>query len=259
MKSYAVITGASQGLGKCFARELAGRGYNLILISLPDQKLPELKVQIEQEYGVDVVIFERDIAHHDTVLEITQAINNAYPVSFLINNAGIGGSRKFTDVNAEYIHRIIQVNVMATSLFTHQLLPNLLAQPEGYILNVSSLAAFSPIGYKTVYPASKSFVHSFSRGLFQELKGTNVLVSVVNPGPMATNEDSTARIKKQGLIARLAMSNPEQVARKCINQIFKKDAVIMVNPFSWLTLTLLPIWIRLPIMTKAIRKEAELA
>lgn len=87
---------------------------------------------------------------------------------------------------------------MATSLLTHQLLPNLQKSSKAYVLNVSSLAAFSPIGYKTVYPASKAFIHSFSRGLYQELKDTNVFVSVVNPGPMKTNAEVSRRIEEQG-------------------------------------------------------------
>ena len=80
----------------------------------------------------------------------------------LINNAGIGGSKKFSDASGSYIEKIIQLNVLATSLLTHQLLPNLQKSSKAYVLNVSSLAAFSPIGYKTVYPASKAFIHSFS-------------------------------------------------------------------------------------------------
>jgi hypothetical protein len=147
--------------------------------------------------------------------------------------------------------------VVAGSILVHQLLPNLKARKQSYILNVSSMAAFTPVGYKTVYPASKSYIHSFSRGLCAELKDTNVFVSVVNPGAMKTNAGVTQRIEKQGLLGRLTLLDPEKVARYCIKQLFRKDTVIMVNPFSWAVLQLIPIWIRLPVMTRAIKREIE--
>lgn len=253
--SYAVVTGASQGLGKSFAQELAKKGTNLILISLPDQDLPALSFNLQQEFGVQVVYKETDLSIKENVLAVCNWINEHYNVHFLINNAGIGGTKKFEDATAFYIEKIIQLNVLATSLLTHQLLSNLKKQKKSYILNVSSLAAFSPIGYKTVYPASKAFIHSFSRGLYQELKETNVFVSVVNPGAMATNAEVSERIKNQGFIGKLTLLNPDKVAKKCIKQIIKRDTVIMVNPMSWLMLRLLPIWIRLPLMTKAIKRE----
>lgn len=255
MKTYAVITGASQGLGKSFAHELAARGNNLVLISLPGQHLHKLGEEISLNTGVKVICFERDFSKTEQVLEVSAFINNHLDVNLLINNAGIGGTKVFTHAEAEYILRIIQVNITATSLFTHQLLPNLLKQPEGYILNVSSLAAFSPVGYKTIYPASKAFIHSFSRGLCEELKNTGVFVSVVNPGPMATNADVQERISNHGLVGRMTVLNPDKVARKCIDKIYRRDTVIMVNPFSWLTLKLMPVWIMLPLLTRSVKKE----
>lgn len=257
MEEYALVTGAGSGLGMAFARELARRKYNLILVSLPCEGLKQLSQSLIEEYKIDVKYFEADLAEKDEVLALAEEINTLFQVFMLINNAGVGGTKKFADADADYLTNIIQVNVMATALLTHQLLPNLLGREKAYILNVSSMAAFSPIGFKTVYPASKSFVHSFSRGLYEELKETNIFVSVVNPGAMATNKDVTARIKKQGFFGRLTLLKPEKVARICIDRIFQRDSVIMVNPLGWLVLQLLPIWIRLPIMTNVIRKELE--
>lgn len=256
---YAVITGASQGLGKSFAQELAMQGKNLILISLPGEDLPELCRQQEKQFGIKACYFETDLSKKENVLQIAGCINTHFEVDMLINNAGIGGTKKFEEASSFYIEQIIQLNVLATSLLTHQLLGNLKRQKQSYILNVSSLAAFSPIGYKTVYPASKAFIHSFSRGLYQELKQTNVFVSVVNPGPMRTNEDSTRRIKEQGLFASLTSLDPDKVARYCIRQLGKRDTVIMVNHMSWLFLKIMPIWIKLPVLTNKIRKELNIA
>jgi short-subunit dehydrogenase len=254
-EKYAVITGASQGLGSAFARELAAQQLNLVLVSLPQQNLAAFAGFISNTYQVQVHHYETDLSVKENVLTLCEWINQNFEVQVLINNAGLGGTKKFTEASMQYIDTIMQVNVVATSLLTHQLLPNLLQQKEAYILNVSSMAAFSPIGYKTVYPASKTFIHSFSRGLSEELKNTGVVVSVVNPGAMATNDDVTSRIKKLGFVGRLTLLKPEKVAGRCIRQLFKKDRVIMVNPWSWLAMTLLPIWIKLPLLTHNIKKE----
>ncbi|MFC3198049.1 SDR family NAD(P)-dependent oxidoreductase [Parapedobacter deserti] len=256
-EKFAVVTGASQGLGKSFARQLAAQGRNLVLISLPNEGLPALCEELVSQYGVVAHCYEIDLSVKENVLAVSKSINENFSVEMLINNAGIGGTKKFDEVPAGYVEKIIQVNVLATSLLTHQLLPNLKLQEKAYILNVSSLAAFSPIGYKTVYPASKAFIHSFSRGLYQELKRTNVFVSVVNPGPMKTNADTTRRIEEQGFFARATSLDPDKVARYCIQQLQKRDTVIMVNRLSWLLLAILPIWIKLPMLTNKIKKEID--
>lgn len=256
-ESYAVVTGASQGLGKAFAENLAMKNINVILVSLPNQNLKELSQQLEEKYQIKTHYYEVDLSVNQNVLKLTEWLNSSFNIHILINNAGLGGTKRFTEASSDYINTILQVNVTATSLITHQLLPNLLRQPKAYILNVSSMAAFSPIGFKTVYPATKTFIHSFSRGLHEELKDTNVFVSVVNPGAMKTNADVCKRIEKQGFWGKMTLLNPDKVASRCIQQLFKKDSVIMVNPISWLMMKIVPIWIKLPLMTQAIKREIE--
>ena len=256
-EKYAVITGASQGLGYALAKELAMQKLNLVLVSLPGQNLCRQALLLSDTYHVKVSYYETDLSIKENIIRLCEWLNKHFSIYVLINNACLGGTQKFTDASVQYINSIIQVNVVATSLLTHQLLPNLLKQPQAYILNVSSMAAFSPIGYKTVYPASKTFIHSFSRGLSEELKNTGVVVSVVNPGAMATNADVCERIKKLGYIGRLTLLQPEKVAGHCIRQLFKKDKVIMVNPWSWLIMALLPTWIKLPLLTYNIKKEIQ--
>jgi len=256
-ESYAVVTGASQGLGKAFAENLAEKNINLILISLPDQNLKELSLQISEAYGVKVLYYEVDLSIQENVLKLTDWLNASFDIHILINNAGLGGTIKFVEATHNYINNILQVNVMATSIITHQLLPNLLRQPKAYVLNVSSMAAFSPIGFKTVYPASKTFIHSFSIGLREELKHSNVSVSVVNPGAMKTNLNVSKRIEKQGFLGKLTLLDPDKVAKACVDKLFRKKSVILVNPISWMVMRILPIWIKLPLMTNAIKREIE--
>lgn len=256
-KTFAVITGASQGLGRYLALELAHRGYNLILVALPNENLQQVAVEA-QTLGVETFYHEADLTLKENILSLTKWINQNFEVSLLINNAGRGGTQSFTDCSVDYIDSIIQLNVMATTIMTHQLLPNLKRQENAFILNVSSMAAFSPIGFKTVYPASKRFIQHFSRGLYQELKGTNVFVSVAHPGPMKTNKDVSLRIDKQGRLGRIGLLSPDKAARICINRLFKKDSLILlgwINHLNWLLMGIIPIWIKLPLLTTAVRRE----
>lgn len=260
-KTFAVITGASSGLGKALAYELASLKNNLLLIALPGEGLSTLAQEL-MNYGIEVYCYETDLTQRANVEAVALWINQNYEVSILINNAGIGGTKKFDEADLDYIYNIIQLNVTSTSLMTKLLLSNLMRQEKAYILNVSSMAAFTPMGYKTVYPASKAFVHHFTRGLYEELKSTNVFVSVVNPGPMKTNQDVSERIQRQGIFARIGLLSPEEVAKRSIKQLFKRDTMIMLglgNGFNWLMMKIVPIWIRLPLVTRAVKREIEMS
>jgi short-subunit dehydrogenase len=258
---YALITGASQGLGKAFAYELAQRGINCILIGLPYQNLDQLSFELSNLYHIDCRYYETDLTEKRNIIELTKWVDEHFNVFILINNAGIGGTSRFEDADLNYIDNIIQLNMTAPVLITHCLMKNLGKQEQSYVLNVSSMAAFSPMGYKTVYPASKTFIHYFTRGLYQEKADSNIFFSVVNPGPMRTNEDVSNRIDKQGFFAKLGLQSPEDVAHISIRQLFKKDTMVMLNfmnGFNWMLMRIIPIWIRLPLMTRMVRRELEL-
>lgn len=228
-RPYAVITGASRGLGRAYVTALSKKGFNTLLVALPGEQLKQAAGQISAQYGTHCVPFETDLTSKESVMALTQKIITRYPVSVLINNAGTGGTQKFIHSNPDAINAIIQVNVMATALMTHQLLPHIMKQPRGYILNVSSISAFSPTGYKTVYPATKVFINSFSLGLAQELRKSNITVSVVNPGPMETNKEVASRIRKQGLLARMGKLPAEKVAEISLKKMFKGKRQIFLN------------------------------
>ncbi|MCR9015757.1 SDR family NAD(P)-dependent oxidoreductase [Aquiflexum gelatinilyticum] len=254
MSQYALITGARKGLGKAFAIELSKRKINTILVSRPNDGLQNLCEELKEKYQVDCRYFETDLSVYNNLIDLADWVNLHFDIIILINNVGTGGTIRMTDASIEYIDKILKLNIVTTSVLTHQLLPNLLRQPKGYILNVSSLAAHLPIGFKTVYPASKSFISSFSRGLNQELKGSNVSVSVVSPGPIRTNGDVVKRISK-GYFGKFMILEPEEIAKKCIRQLFERKAEIIVNPMVWLLIKFLPTWITTPLMSRIAKKE----
>ncbi|WP_257668528.1 SDR family NAD(P)-dependent oxidoreductase [Parapedobacter tibetensis] len=258
-RTYALITGASQGLGKAFALELAKRQVSTILVSLPGEGLGFVATKVE-ELGQEAHIYETDLTQKENIAALATWVNQHFELYILINNAGCGGTLRFQEASVDYLDRIIQLNIKATALLTHQLLPNLMQREKAYVLNVGSVAAYSPIGYKTVYPASKAFIHNLTRGLYQEFADTNVFFSVVNPGPMMTNGDSSERLLKQGFFAKMGLLPPERVAEIALRQLFKRDTLIMlnwVNKLTWMVMKFLPVYIRLPLLTRAIKKEIE--
>jgi short-subunit dehydrogenase len=256
--TYALITGASKGLGRAFALELARMGKNLILVSLPDEGLKDFSESIRSEYGNNVVYFETDFLENKNIIDFARWVNQKYNLEILINNAGIGGSCKFTDASTEYLEKIIQLNIFAPTLITHELLPNLLEQKKAWILNVASMACFSPIGFKTIYPASKKFIQHFSAGLSEELKDTGVFISCVFPGPMKTNSVISNRIEKYGLWGRFILMTPEQVAARSIRLMFKNKRNIVPgigNKIYRLLMTWFPPRIVLNVVTDMVKKE----
>ncbi len=258
-KVFAVVTGASSGLGRCFALELAQLKMNTLLVALPNENVESVAIEC-RALGVESFTYEADFTDINQVLKMTKWVNDNFNVNILINNAGCGGTKSFLDCDVEYINRIIQVNITATAVITHQLIHNLVKQPSSHILNVSSIASFTPMGYKTVYPASKRFIQHFSRGLYQELKNSNTTVTVVYPGPMRTNDEVTQTIANQGFIWRIGVVSPEKVAHISINQMLAKKHSILIgwlNRLIWITMAITPMWIKLPVITKGYRKVVE--
>lgn len=260
-KNYTVITGASQGLGKAFAECCAAQNRNLILISLPNEGLPQFKNFLNQKYNVEVHIFELDLTKKNQLIHLCTTLKQ-YKINMLLNNAGIGGTKAFLDVSTEYIDTIVLLNMRSLVLLTHQLLPQLKMQKEAFILNISSLAAFAPMPYKTIYPASKAFVYSFSRGLQVELKNTTVHVSVAHPGGMATNTDVSKRLNSYKGIVRFSVLSPKETAEICLRNLFQKKVIIIpgnLNKISSVLQRILPISLQLKIIEAKMKKEIKLS
>ncbi|MGF1585336.1 MAG: SDR family NAD(P)-dependent oxidoreductase [Bacteroidales bacterium] len=255
-KLFALVTGGSRGLGREFVIELARKNLNILIVALPDDGLPQLCHYIRINYSIECFYLEIDLTRSDSIDELVKWASG-YRINILINNAGMGGSREFILAETEYLDSMIALNVRALTLITHKLLPELKSHKQSYILNVASMASFSPIGYKTIYPASKVFVLYFTRGLHQELKGTGVNVSVVHPGPMKTNSQVTKRIEKLGMFGKIGLLTPEYVAVRSIDLLFKGKSIIILgwlNHLTWLIMKTVPLSIRLPLISKIMKK-----
>lgn len=260
-KNYTVITGASQGLGKALAEQFARKRKNLILISLPGENLQILKKDLALKYSIEISAFELDLTDSDQLYNLCDELKN-YSIEILINNAGVGGTKAFLDATPSYIDNIVLLNMRSLVILTHQLLPQLKLQRQAYILNISSLAAFIPMPFKTIYPASKAFVYSFSRGLQTELKNTSVHVAVAHPGGMLTNPDVVERIRSHKGLVRLSLISPEKTAEICMERLMKKETRIIpgkINRLSSVLQRIIPISFQLNIIRTRIQKELELS
>ncbi|MCG6188795.1 SDR family NAD(P)-dependent oxidoreductase [Maribellus maritimus] len=257
IEKYTLITGASAGLGKELALECAGRSRNLILTALPGESIKRFGLKLSLQFNIQVKTFETDLTEFGAVEQFVQNIGD-FEIEILINNAGVGGTKSFLEAKTEYIDQIVLLNMRALVLLTHLLLPVLRRQSRAYILNIASMASFGPMPFKTVYPASKAFVYSFSRGLGAELRGTGVVVSVAHPGGMRTNAEVTQRIESHSRLIRSTTLETRLVAKICMRKLLKGDVLIIpgfMNKLSWLVFKIVPVWMRLRIMRSSLQRE----
>ena len=258
-EGYVIITGASLGLGKAMAKEFAFQGYNLVLVSLPGEQLPTYCSGLIEEYKIKAFHFETDLTELENIHKFYHWVKHKnLSICGLVNNAGLGGSAVFDTTDIDFINTLILLNIRALTLLTRLFVPELKQRPKAFILNISSIAAFKPMPYKTVYPASKAFVYSFSVGLREELKDTSIKVSVLHPGPMNTTTDGLERLKKHGFLGKIIKLNVEEVATIGVIQTLSGKKVIIpgvVNKFSCQLMKMLPSFLAMPIFTKIFRKE----
>ena len=251
---YAIITGASKGLGRELAFELARRGFPTLLVS-STEAIHAVREEISKKYSADCQSFIVDLSNENAVREWAETISANYAISILINNVGTGGSRAIETADMDYLLRILHLNILCTTILTKSLLQNLQQNAPSYILNIGSMAGFTATAYKTVYPASKSYVHAFSKSLREELKGMGVSVTLAAPGAMATNAEVTARIAKQGFFGRATLKSTPEIARKYLDGMFQKKRQIILNPLSYLLTRLIPERWRIPLLSRIVKRE----
>ena len=226
--AYAVVTGASRGLGKAFAEEAARQGWNVAILALPGTGLPQVTASLRQRYPVDVQAFEVDLGDRARLAAFREWIErHGMEVSLLVNNAGVGSAGAFDEAGTGRVSAVVDVNVQALTQLTHLLLPTLKRQARGTVINIASLAAFTPMPSMAVYAASKSYVLSFSLALREELRGTNVAVTTVCPGGIMTNTESITRIHAQGFFGRITARTPEQVVRAALRGARRGKSVVV--------------------------------
>jgi len=190
----ALITGASAGIGLEFARQLATRARSIILVARREERLAELRDELQQQHPhVQVYIRKADLGDPAERKELLDWLDReVIDVDFLVNNAGLGDSGPVATSDPSRDERMLLVNVLALTLLTRHVLPQMIRKRRGALLNVSSSACFLPMPGSAVYAATKAYVTSFSEALRVELRGTGVSVCALCPGPVRTEFQQVA-------------------------------------------------------------------
>ncbi len=209
----ALVTGASGGIGESLARQLAANGYALVLVARSRNKLEEIASQLKQQHNTNTVVIETDLSLPNATEQLVQEIKNQnLHINLLVNNAGIGSYGLFHQLDAGEQQRILMLNIVALTMLTRALLPDMVARGAGKIMNVASTAAFMPGPLMAVYYASKAYVLSFSEALSEELIGTGVTVTTLCPGPTTTDFQVRAEMTESKLVRGKNLMTSNEVA-----------------------------------------------
>lgn len=224
MKKYAVITGASSGIGKEFAKRLSVMGYRLILVARRQERLEQLAKHLKSECEV----LEADLTKERECYRVLECIKEK-KIDIFINNAGFGECGRFTEIDIDKELNMVQLNIKAVHLFTKQMLKKMQEQDTGYILNIASCAGLMPAGpYMATYYATKAYITSLTRAVAEELReeDSHVYIGCLCPGPVNTefNQVANVRFQMPGISARYCVGY-------ALKQMLKRKVVII--PSFW--------------------------
>ncbi len=188
---WAVITGASSGIGESFARLLAAEGLPLVLVARREDRLVALAERCQREHGVECQVVAEDLVPDGAVQRVVAATQER-EIGILVNNAGFGFSGRFLDNDADTYERMIKLNCVVPTLLTHALLPAMLARGRGALITLASIAGYQPTPFFAVYGATKAFDLMLGEALWDELRGTGIDSIALSPGETKTEFSAQA-------------------------------------------------------------------
>ena len=223
----ALITGASAGLGRDFARLFASDGHDLVLVARRRDRLDDLGAELEHTHGIKAHVLPADLGNPDAPQRIVDHLQESgIEIEFLVNNAGFGSSGAFAELDTRRELEMIAVNVAALTHLTRLVLPAMIARGHGRILNIGSTAGFQAGPFMATYYATKAYVNHFSEALAHELAGTGVTVTVSCPGATVTEFGAIAGNDKSQLFASGAATS-EEVSREAYQAMMKGKRMIV--------------------------------
>ncbi|MDD9952668.1 MAG: SDR family NAD(P)-dependent oxidoreductase [Zetaproteobacteria bacterium] len=223
---YGVITGASSGIGKCFAQRLAKEGIPLLLVSENQGELEATADELRQEGAVRIETYVANFFKPAEVRKLAKFLTQK-KISIFVNNAGIGMKGLFHTNSAEAYNQLININIAAMTTLMHAVLPGLQQQNYGLVINVSSINSLVSIPHNQVYTASKAYVTSFARALAYENQDTKIIFQLLLPGttdtPFHTRQDASPQ---------MGVMLPDDVARISLESVGVKE--VIPNKADWL-------------------------
>lgn len=230
---WALVTGASRGIGAELARALARRGWSLILTARSQADLDALARELEGEHGVATRVVPCDLADPEGPARLVDRLaSGGLQVTLLANNAGFGAIGPFHELDRQRLLDMVQVNVTAVTELTRRLLPPMVERGEGWILNVASTAAFQPGPLMAVYYASKAYVLSFSEAIQEELRGTGVSVTAFCPGVTRSAFQEAAGMSPPPAGSWLLEADTRKVAEHGVRALFRSRAIALPGPLN---------------------------
>ena len=227
----ALITGASSGLGRSFAKILAKRGFDLVLVARRRPRLIELKQELTEDYGVRVKVLPHDLSKPEECIQLFEEVEHA-KIDILINNAGFGVFGKFTETDLDRELEMIDVNIKAVHILTKLFLQKFVKRGHGYILNTASLAGFMAGPWFSSYYASKNYVLQLTKAIYEELRAdrSNVYIGAFCPGPVKTefNDVAGAEFAVEGI-------DEMEAAEYAIDKMFDGQLIIVPKMYAKLT------------------------
>lgn len=231
----ALITGASKGIGSAIAKQLAQRGYDLVICARDEQLLNTLAAEIRQTYGVKVDILPIDLALEDADQQLLRQLEAAaLDIDCLVNNVGLGYLGDFTNMSTNRLQAMLNLNINLLTKLTHHFCKTWVgAGVQGKVLQVASLSAFQPGPWMAVYYASKAYVLNLSQALNYELRQQGITITTLCPGPTQTEFLHTAKMD-QSALARgfIGMMTADQVAAIGVKALFKGRAYVVPGLFN---------------------------
>ena len=209
MSKWALVTGATAGIGESFTRMLASKGFNIALVARDEARLHERAAGLREKHGVQTFVLPADLATDQGCKSVEEYLKE-FEVEVLINNAGFGINKLFTMSAIEAEQDLLDVLVRTPMRLMHVVLPQMKARNSGTIINVSSVASFIAGG---TYSASKSYLTVLSESLHTELRGSNVKISALCPGFTRTEFHERGRMKMKGLPEFMWLDSDQLVAR----------------------------------------------
>jgi len=242
----ALITGASGGIGKAFAEELATYPMNLVLVARSEEKLQQIAQKLREKDKIHVDIIVQDLTADNATDVIFNTIQSqGLTIDLLINNAGFGDYGDFAESDGERQLQMVRLNVMVLVDLTHKFLPLMRQQRSGSIINVASIAGFLPIPYLSVYAATKAFVINFSAALWEENRHYGVRFLALCPGPTKTEFFTEAKFPPNLASANDKLSTPSEVVRDALKALSKDEMTVVTD--GWVSQVLINIARLLPI------------
>jgi uncharacterized protein len=257
----ALITGASSGLGMCFAHRFARMGYDLIITGRRKDKLGLLAEELQNLYGISVQHILAELSDEKDVGKIISVVEKNENMMVLVNNAGYGSGQKFCSVDIETNLQMLQVHVIASLKLIHAVLPHMISRREGIIINISSLGAFTPAPGSSMYSATKLFLKSFTESLHLEVSGSGIKLQCLCPGFTHTDFHNRRASGDVGISGGILWMDAESVVEECLTALEKGKVVCipgLVNRIMLRIVSLIPRAIYYSLMMKMADKKNRL-